>query len=282
MKPITINLLSVCRSPLTHQRGVVGNESMVNSEVIRTPNGNASVPVISGNSLRHAMLREPWANAFVGRHDNAYTKSQLSLLYNGGSQRSAGKSISLKQRAEIDRVLTGLSLLGCCLESDIIGGKLNVGRGILVCSENAERIRAMLGDAPELGDLARASTFVGRWQYVRSPESQLPGVEAASDANEDAAAGMPFGGTCVIPGAAFAHQIILRRPTAVRLGCVLDCLDRWQHAGGYVGGMQAKGHGSLATVMQTSDADCDEARDAYQSHVESHVDEEYGLLTSVN
>ena len=51
---MNITCLSTSISPITHQLGTVGNESIVNSEDVRTPLGVRKVPVLSGNAIRQA------------------------------------------------------------------------------------------------------------------------------------------------------------------------------------------------------------------------------------
>ena len=85
---------------------------------------------------------------------------------------------------------------------------------------------------------------------------------------------MPHGGECVLRGAAFAHRIILNDVTEVELGCMLDSIARWQHAGAAIGGQRARGNGTLKISVHVSpNADLDAARAAYLTHVDANREE---------
>ncbi len=71
-------------SPLHHGAGTAGNTSLLRAQDIITPDGrHASVPYVSGNSLRH-QLRDAlaWhAVRTVGVADGSLSKAAVDLLW---------------------------------------------------------------------------------------------------------------------------------------------------------------------------------------------------------
>ena len=277
----TILCLSRAVSPITHQAGTVGNESVLNDEPIRTPLGVRRVPMLSGNAIRHRLVRGPAAAHLVEAWGLAGTlsKDELNLLFHGGLRREASLGVSLARTAEMERLFPMLRLLGACLPDDIYPGSLAAMRGILVCRENESRIRSMVPAdwIPEIMSLAPATSFVARWQYVRgeSRKSQpqlKPTNMAAIDADPKQAGSdmMPFAGTCVVPGAEFLHGFVVKHADELQLGCLLHSIQRWQADGATIGGMGARGHGILALSLCAPGVDQAACVAAYESHVSAN------------
>lgn len=294
MRPtITVFAMSRTLSPITHQRGTVGNESVLNDEPVRTPYGVRRVPMLSGNALRNRMVRGPAAHFLIrewGLHGQL-TKDELNLLFHGGLTRVGGMGVSLGKMAKVRQLFPMLRLLGACLPEDITAGNLSAHRAILVCRENAPRIKAL---APEgwcdssVDALAPAATFVGRWQYVRgeaqkSEASYQPSdsAEIDADAKRQGSQMMPFSGTCVLAGAEFIHGFVLLDADEVSVGCLLHSIDSWQAAGGVVGGQGSRGHGMLETSILLPGFNQAECIAAYVDHVRQSKKEGIALLRTM-
>lgn len=251
MPTLRMVCLSRAVSPITHMLGTVGNEQVVNVETVRTPFGETLVPVLTGNALRQRMLRAPAAETLTAEWGLAgsLSRDELNLLFHGGLRREKGTGQSLRKVFDMQRLLPHLKLLGCCLPDGIVGGDLQADRAMLVCRENAQRIRDLVPAefaVPE--DLAPAMSFVGHWQYVRNTIRQThPELMPLDDDERDKP--MPFAGTCVIPGSEWLHGFRVRHATLLDLGCVLHSLGRWQAAGATIGGASAKGHGRLSLSL---------------------------------
>ena len=293
-KPVRILCLSKALSPITHQMGTVGNESIVNTEPVRTPLGVRSVPVLSGNAIRHRMVRHPAAEHLVDAYELAgtLTKDELNLLYHGGLRRESSTRTSLRRNADIDRVLPIMSLLGACLLDTIRAGSLIAMRAILVCRENAPRIRQLVPtewqSEADISGLAPARAFVEKWQYVRGDLStaakhRLPSDAEAVDGDEKAKKTdtFPFSGTCVIAGSEWLHGFVLPRRNDMELGCLFHSLRQWEAAGATIGGQQSRGHGRLQLGYNVpGDIDVDALVEQYDEHVVASRDEAVALIRS--
>lgn len=287
---VKILCLSKALSPITHQAGTVGNESVLNSEPVRTPLGTRQVPMLSGNALRHRLVRSPAASHLVDAWELAgtLTKDELNLLFHGGLRREKSLGVSLARTAEMERLFPMLRLMGCCLPDDIYPGSMIAMRGVLVCRENESRIRQFVPTdwMPATPALAPASSFVQRWQYVRGDARQSqPALKPSDAAAIDAAGGastnmMPFAGTAVLAGAEFLHGFIIRHADDLAIGCLFHAMQRWQAGGATIGGMGARGHGILGTSIYAPGIDVDACIAAYESHVSSCADEGVALLRS--
>lgn len=258
-------------SPITHQLGTVGNESIVNVEDVRTPLGNRKVPVLSGNAIRHRMLRAPGADHLVDSLglDGKLSRDVLNLLYHGGLKREKAKRPSLARIADMHRLFPLLRLLGVCLPEAIVSGDLIAYRAMLVCRENKSRIEAIAPDGWSVeASLAPASSFVERWQYVRGVMSHSLAESATDESDEDASTMMPFAGTCVIPGAEWAHGFAVNDCSQLEFGCILHCLRKWDADGATIGGQSSRGHGVLSlSLWDDSGFDHDESVALYAQHV---------------
>ena len=258
-------------SPITHQLGTVGNESIVNTEDVRTSLGVRKVPKLSGNAIRHRMIRAPGAEYLIEALDLAgqLNRDTMNLLYHGGLKRVAAQLASLQRIADMQRLFPLLDLLGCCLPEDIVEGKLAAMQAMLVCSENMNRIQSIVPGDWKAGDgIANASSFVSRWQYVRGklPKSELS--ETLDEGDTDDSKMMPFSGTCVMPGAVWLHGFVIgSRATQLHYGCLIHCLRRWQASGAMIGGQSSRGHGILDMQLQSCDWDQDESAAMYEQHV---------------
>lgn len=271
--------LSQSLSPITHQLGTVGNESIVNTEDVATPLGIRKVPVLSGNAIRHRVVRAPAADAFVEAADMSgkLSRDQLNVLYHGGLKREKNKKPSLKRIADFQRLFPVFDLLGACLPEAIVSGRMNVWRAILCCRENASRIAALTGEKFD-SEMPPASHYVSRWQYVRGKLDHREANAATDDFDEDDSKMMPFAGTCVVSGAWWMHGFDIPNEPLL-IGCLLDSIDRWTADGGTIGGQSSRGHGRLAlSLVSDGGIDADAYVAEYREHLSANVDEARELL----
>lgn len=268
--------LSKAASPITHQLGTVGNESIVNVEDVRTPLGNRKVPVLSGNAIRNRMLRSPGADYLIDALGlgGKLSRDVLNLLYHGGLKREKAKRPSLSRIADMHRLFPLLRLLGVCLPEAIVSGELIAYRAMLVCKENKSRIEAI---APEgwttETHLAPATAFVERWQYVRGIMPHALAHSATDESDDDTSTMMPFAGTCVIPGSEWAHGFSVADCKQLEFGCILHCLRKWDADGATIGGQSSRGHGVLSlSFWDDSGFEHDESVAMYEKHVSDNAD----------
>lgn len=295
-----VTCFSVVRSPVTHNRGVVGNESVINRE--QTVDGHW-VPTLSGNSLRHRLVREPGSRFLIESLGlrGKLTIPQLCWFFNGGVLSESTGREDTGRIAEVKRLLPLFRLLGGSFPDQIFPGEMIVDCGALVCEENRELLRFCLPKEWPLPTdrLRSAEAMVGSYQYVRgrtenSAGEFLPEDEAAvvreqrqllGTAEELAdqepqsrggrasgkSAAMLMSGQQVNRGAAFVHGFWLP-DDPLALGALLCSLQIWRAKGSTVGGSSARGHGKLETWIHAP-TDTAGLVDAYIDHVKTHVDE---------
>ena len=102
-----LHLIIETLSPLTHMMGVNGNEALINREAIIYDGKICHVPAISGNALRHRLIRETGAYYIIGACNLAGKMNidQLNYLFNGGSLVESSVSTNIKRIAEMQEVL---------------------------------------------------------------------------------------------------------------------------------------------------------------------------------
>jgi len=293
---IMLHALSETVSPMTHMMGTSGNEAIINRERVQTPEGTRSVPVLSGNAIRHRCIREPGAKYLIGRYNirGALNIDELNYMFNGGSLTENSTNEDMTRVAEMQELFPLFRLLGGSLRNQVIGGSINVMRGALVCEENRAIIQRQLPEDYVLPDdpLLPAETYVSQYQYTRGDvKRQNPGMLTAAkveerqtelvtstDGFDDDMPGeksnlMIYSGQSIIPGALWYHGFVMQGVSPLEVGALLHSLQRWQNTGGTLGGQARIGHGKLNTrVWSESKYDADEYIRAYIDHVDQVKD----------
>jgi len=268
MSAITIYGLSEALSPVTHMMGVAGNEAIIAREQIATTQGIRWVPFLSGNALRHKLIREPGILWLLDRWGltGQLSKSQLNFLMCGGNLTESSQLQSTRVIAEMHRIFPLLKLLGGSLPNQIIGGCLDVLRGTLVCRENRQSLSQWFPvDLP--AHLLSAQDFVGDFQYTRCDASKLA---QPSDEPGDLTNLMIYSGQAVTRHAVFAHGFVIRNAEGHEVGALLHAIAQWRQAGGTIGGGAAKGHGRLSTdLFCEEDLPFDSLVEAYVTHCDA-------------
>lgn len=283
---VKIHCISEALSPLTHMMGVSGNESIINREYVLHDGTMKSIPVISGNAIRHKMVREPGALFLVDTLGlrGKLTIDQANYLFTGGSLSESSISDNLRRIADMQILFPLLRLLGGSLRNQVVGGSLFVLRGVMVCEENRYAIEKSLPDGFSLPEQALKSCedYVRPYQYTRGEAARrsdagelLDTVDAKADSNL-----MIYAGQSVIPGALFYHGFVLYNVSRLEIGAMIHSLRRWAENDGTIGGMARIGHGRLNTSIvfePTEDffggaVDADECASAYVEHVENHAE----------
>lgn len=291
-----IHFLSEALSILSHSSGVQGNESIVAREAVVHGDRVAHVPVLSGNAIRHRMIREPgahWLVEQVGLYGKL-TIDQANYLFNGGSLTESSISDNLGTIAKMQSLFPLVRLLGGSLRNQVVGGSLFCGRGLLVCEENRDRIAKHLPPSltEGLGHLKNAEAYITSYQYTRADPRGVPGAgdmigsELSTDLltqpkPEPASTRMIYSGQGIVPGAAFYSQIVCENVSALELGALFWSLEQWAKKGGTIGGMARVGHGKLKASVLLEDAetffgdrfDPADMVAQYLAHVEQHKDE---------
>ncbi len=272
-KTYNVLCLSEAMSPITHASSSAGNESMVAREPVVTENGIAYVPHLSGNSIRHRMIREPGMRWLVDQYELAGKLSlmQVNFLFHGGALTEGGGREDTGRIANMQNLWPLLRLLGGSLPDQILAGSLLVGRGTLVCRENAKAIASLVPEGWIIPDtLYPAEHFISGFQYTRGDgRKKLAGIFQKSDEEKPAESNlMIFNGQAVTRGSCFIHAFTLQHVSEIELGALLWSLRLWQASGGTVGGSSSRGHGKLSISVHC-DADGAGAVEKYRAHIAS-------------
>lgn len=229
-----IHFLLTAAEPITHMMGTRGNVAILNREtVLSDGNPHVEVPVLSGNALRHALMREPAAGLLVdGLGIKGETSFQLAdLLYHGGNL-TGGKTLNGEALREFCRAVPFVRVFGGAFPGNIVPGILHVGRALLACAETRDTILRLSGI--DIGDNAPpCDACIGEFQYTRGCE------DVAEDDRR-----MIYSGECVLRGAKFYCRVELADCAGeLEVGCLFSAL---QAADNVIGGCGRAGHGLLS------------------------------------
>ena len=259
---------------MTHMKGVEGNEALIARQPVDTPAGKRWVPYLSGNALRHRMIREPgglWLVDAMGLKGKLSLR-QLNFILHGGNLTDSTGREDTSRIAEMQELFPLLRLLGGALPDQILKGSLLMWQGRLVCEENRSHLSLPEGFEWPAETLKPAEHFVEGYQYTRGDGAKSPEwYDPATMDPEKKSNLMIFSGQQVIPGAVFLHGFDIPHGSQLELGCLMHAIWLWQSQGGSVGGMASKGHGRLKTES-IGGSDPSEAISAYEDHVEASAE----------
>jgi len=256
-----IHMLLETMSPLTHMMGTNGNEALINREAVIYKGQIRHLPVISGNAIRHKLIREPGANFIIGACNLAGKMNidQLNYLFNGGSLVESSVSRNIAKIANMQIVLPLYRLLGGCLKNQVVAGSLNVHRGMLICRENSERLSDILPEDFAIDSaIFPAERFIDQYQYTRGDAKKMRDIDffaAVDELNaqigEEKSNLMIFNGQTIVAGAMFYLGFVLNNVSDLELGALFHSLSRWN---GFIGGQGSRGHGRCKISLIASDA----------------------------
>jgi len=277
-----IHCLSEALSPITHMSRTEGNEALINREEIHTPNGRRFMPFLTGNALRHRMVRDPGARFLLRRWEleGKLNMRALNFLFHGGTLTEGSGREDTAGVADLYRLFPLYRLLGGSLPGQIVPGSLIAEQGVVICRENLPRLRGCCPfDLP--GNLRSAEEFVGGWQYTRSDVRISSPDLASRDAEGDKLQLMPFTGQSIIPGAMIWHGFIAQHAGELEMGALLLSIALWLDQGATIGGSSARGHGRLATSIHLEpEVDVTALMQAYIAHVDAVREEAIAWLNA--
>lgn len=281
-----IHMLSEALSPITHMAGVSGNEAILNREKVVYNNDVVEVPALSGNALRHKMIREPGALYLTDQcglrgHLNI---DQANFMFTGGSLSESTTTDNIPTIAKMQQVSPLYRLLGGALKNQVVGGSLMVSRGLLCCEENKNTIMKMYPDAFADMDesLLPSQNFISKHQYTRGDATKMKDAATIIDGpGADKTNLMIYAGENIIQGAIFYHNVTLYNVSPLEVGAALHSIHLWQNNGGIIGGSGRIGHGKLKTTIcieglidwMGEKREPAELVTGYIDHVNSHCDE---------
>lgn len=252
IKNYKIHAISTTLAPITHMRGTSGNEGIINRESVISDGRLREVPVLSGNAIRHKVIREPGAYFLVKQLGliGKLSIAQANFLFNGGSLTESSIYDNIKQINKMQTLFPLFRLLGGCLTNQIIGGSLIVLRGILVCEENRANLKDLLPEGFRLPQesLKSCEDFIGKYQYTRGDASKRKdsGTILEQDPQDESNL-MIYSGQTVKPGSVFHHGFVLQNVSRLEVGALLHSLMQWDEGGALIGGQSRIGHGQLKT-----------------------------------
>jgi hypothetical protein len=281
-----IRFLSEALSPITHMIGVSGNESIINREKVFNGGEVKDIPVLSGNALRHKMIREPGALYLVDACDmrGKLSIDQANYMFTGGSLTESSTNDNIPLIADLQKISPLYRLLGGSLKNQVVGGSLFVSRGLLVCLENQETIGKLAGEY-KLPDepLLPAQHFISKYQYTRGDAGKMKDAsEIVANLPEQKDTNlMIYSGESVIQGSLFYHDLTLYNVSPLEAGAALHCVQLWQESGGIIGGSSRIGHGKLKSSMWIDgladwfgdEMEPENLVDDYIRHVDMHAED---------
>lgn len=267
-------LLMQAKSPITHGGETAGNEQLIRRQEVSTPVGVRHVPVITGNSIRHRLIREPLAEHIEEACGltGALSKESLRWLYHGGALDGKHPNVDMRRLKRMQELLPHIEAIGCSMPDTIFPGKLQAGVAWLVCSESRPIVNAITPSdwRDSIPKLSPADEFLGRGQYYRHDSTRRK-VESLREADRDDIdnSSMPHAGEHVIPGSVFLSEWVAPGLSELAAGALLFGLKRWASTGSTVGGQSSRGHGVVELLIR-SDVDWSLA-DKYQQHIDNNV-----------
>lgn len=253
MYTIQICSLLTTSSPLTHMMGVKGNESIISRRSLMTPNGIRLIPNISGNSIRHKMLREPAKEILLNELElrGKCNIDVLQFLDNGGTLMESSISDNLKTIATLKELFPIYKILGGSLRNQIIAGQLDVSDGFLICDENREIINRLSPKEYNLDSkpLLSSEAFIGSYQYTRGDAKRNSKnvdyfTEAEKMVEPEKSNLMIYNGQTIMTNAPFYQDFILKGVTELDIGSFFASIQQWLKSP-TLGGSSRIGHGRM-------------------------------------
>lgn len=273
-----IHCLLETLSPLTHMMGTNGNEAIINREAVLYNKRICHIPVISGNALRHKMIREPGAFYLINACDleGKMGIDQLNFMFNGGSLVESSVSCNINKISDMKEKLPLYQLLGGCLRNQIVSGSLNVGRGMLVCRENIDRINSLLPEEFQLAaDIFSSDRFIAQYQYTRGDAVKMKDFDLLAELDEQNEAEkekshlMIYNGQSIVAGSLFYINLVVNNANELEIGSLLHAMSNWN---GMIGGQGSRGHGKCRLSIINCNIDIDRCVDLYTAHVDKNKD----------
>jgi len=291
--PLTLTVLS----PISHGAGTSGNTQLLRTREVVGPDGSrASVPYVSGNSLRHT-LRAAMAWHLVRTlevEDGSLSKRVVDLLWSGGALTTTGNQADLDMIRRVHQLVPGLGLFGYSAKSDITAGTLWVDDVELVCAENAHRLPPRLADHPHASmpnGAFRSEVFGTRHdvlgtpvdRFIKTVDELVGGMESVQ---------MIHDMQVIKPGATLYTGLHLVAPTFGHLAAFATAVtEAMPTVDGRpvlnLGGKRATGYGQCAVELDASWKIPDQYRDvaglvaAYEDHLRTHRAEILTLLEEI-
>jgi len=187
-----IVMVMTALSPIRHGGETTGNvQQFRKHEVFHEDGTRWSVPFLSGNSIKNFIRRNSAAFALEALGiKGGLTRTEVQLIFSGGSLTAKGSSVRLDKAREASRKLPVLGLCGYSAGNTMVESQVRVDHAELVCSETAKTVGDRLRRyAPEHeAKLSQyASDFVQVfWGTRHEPTRRRGFLELISDEEQEA------------------------------------------------------------------------------------------------
>lgn len=226
------------RTPLAHNSDEnLGTDTKFRRLKIQTPEGDAMIPVYSGNAFR-GRLRRLAASDFLerlgigGQNESRISDKLYYCMFSGGALQKGSTSnyIDIGAKRELRAHIPFLSLFGTAFHNQMLQGKLAVGMGIPVTRETA----TMTG----IPSHTSVWDIVDEVFYTRRDDLEDKGK--GEDPHQ-----MRYTVECLTPGAVMAHEFILTHATDVETSCFGAIMRKFAEEP-LLGGKSGIGHGRVS------------------------------------
>lgn len=223
-------------TPLAHNSDEsLGVDTKFRRIRIRTPEGEAMIPVYSGNAFRGKLRRLAAADFLerlgIGAAGGKISDKLYYCMFSGGSLQKGSTSshIDVGAKRELRAHIPFLSLFGTAFHNQMLAGKLSVGMGIPVSRETAA-ITGISADE-SVWDIV-SEVFYTRRDDLEDKE------------NRDEPQQMRYTVECLTPGAVMAHEFMLTDANPIELSCFGAIMRRFSEQP-LLGGKSGIGHGRI-------------------------------------
>lgn len=264
--------------PIVHLAETIGNRGVIARRKIRYNGEWTTVPIISGNQLRHK-LREAGTRCLLDALGMSDTESLLEptirLLFNGGElkKRGSGGTINFESYRTLCEMIPTIALLGGCANGQINEGQGSVDYALLICDETIDKLPPWVAEhlVTTGAHTDEARSHIEEIQNVRSDSVMSPQVQrllttsekvrvnqkllARSTAHdkgddvesEDKSHMMPYSTESIAMGSLFYWSVAFNVYDEVQLDTLHTMVLAWLNHP-TVGGRSGSGHGELRLV----------------------------------
>ena len=193
------------------------------------------IPFIEGNAIR-GMLRRLIMKDFVDsvgykiKHPRLY-----HMLFSGGiledvDTKDAGR-LDVVARKKIRKFLIPISVLGSSYGNQAFSGKLNVGKGLIICKE--------------LNDFLPYKSNISFYEFIDWNFCTRRDDLREHRAKNQGAIQMKYNYEVLVPGTKLYHWFVLNDMNEVEKSCFGRMIELWKNKP-FVGGRSAIGNGELS------------------------------------
>lgn len=265
----TIICMHEAVSPISHMEGTHGNVAVLMRHAVLYEGEQHRVPCLTGNALRHCMLREPSAHILKTRLGlyGHLSPHQDRFLTSGQERSVKGNAVDVGLMRRGFEIHPHVRVLGGTLPTEVVRGRASVGFGVLMCRESQRDRKALV---PQWGvedrPLMSYQAMIEMRQYTRKSED----LDTREGEQRDNAM-MIFGGYTIIAGSVFIQRIDLNNCRDIDAGMACAAIEMWD---GTIGGQKSRGHGRLnstyAVLRDGAQVEAQPLVDAYEDHIEKN------------